>query len=314
MNALPLISIVVPCFNEEESLGELYRRIDEASKQLSGWTREIVLIDDGSTDCTRQKIRELSDVDAGIVGVFLSRNHGHQLALTAGLELARGDRILILDADLQDPPELLPEMMAMMDDGVQVVYGQRDERKGETVFKKVTARLFYRLLNFLSEIEIPRDTGDFRLMSRQALDELNKMGERHRFIRGLVSWVGMRQEPIRYSRDPRFAGETKYPLRKMIRFSMDAVTSFSIRPLKVAILCGFLFAVLAFFFIAYVIVGTLMGHTVPGWSSIVGAILLCSSVQLFVMGVIGEYLGRLYLEAKKRPLFIVEEVIGRSEV
>jgi len=304
------VSIVVPCYNEQEGLDELHRRIYETCKDISGWDYELILVDDGSKDTTRSIIEALSRLNDKVTGVFLSRNHGHQLALTAGLSMARGDRIFILDADLQDPPELLHDMMAVMDDGADVVYGQRRKRKGETAFKKLSAWAFYRGLNLLSEVDIPPDTGDFRLMSRKALDELNKMEERYRFIRGMVSWIGLRQEPFLYDRDARYAGETHYPLRKMIRFSLDAVTSFSIRPLKIAILGGFAMAALSALCIAYVVIGTMVGKTVPGWSSIIAAILFCSSVQLIMLGIIGEYLGRLYMESKNRPLFIIEDVVN----
>ena len=312
MESSKTVSIVVPCYNEEAGLEELHRRVVETCKQLSGWDHEFILVDDGSADDTRSIIQALSRLNEKVVGVFLSRNHGHQLALTAGLSVAKGDRVFILDADLQDPPELLHDMMEVMDEGADVVYGQRRKRNGETAFKKVSAWMFYRALNFLSEVEIPRDTGDFRLMSRKALDELNNMNERYRFIRGLVSWIGLRQEPFLYDRDERYAGDTHYPLRKMIRFSIDAVTSFSIRPLKIAIVGGFALAFLSVLCIAYVIAGTLIGKTVPGWSSIIAAILFCSSVQLIMLGIIGEYLGRLYMESKNRPLFIIEDVVGRS--
>jgi len=307
------VSIVIPCYNEQDGLDELHRRIFKVSQKLSGWDYELILVDDGSQDDTRKIIQALSKVNDKVTGVFLSRNHGHQIALTAGLSFAKGDRVFILDADLQDPPELLHDMMAVMDTGAHVVYGQRRKRKGETVFKKLTAWMFYRGLNLLSEVEIPRDTGDFRLMSRKALDELNKMNERYRFIRGLVSWIGLRQDAFPYDRDERFAGETHYPLRKMIRFSLDAVTSFSIRPLKVAILGGFTLAVLSALCIAYVVIGTFVGKTIPGWSSIIAAILFCSSVQLIMLGIIGEYLGRLYMESKNRPLFIIEDVVNGSK-
>jgi len=306
------VSIVVPCYNEQESLDELHRRIFETCKQLSGWDYELILVDDGSSDDTRSIIEALSRLNNKVTGVLLSRNHGHQLALTAGLSVAKGDRVFILDADLQDPPELLHDMMDVMDDGADVVYGQRRKRNGETAFKKISAWMFYRALNALSEVDIPRDTGDFRLMSRKALDELNKMDERYRFIRGLVSWIGLRQDAFLYDRDERYAGDTHYPLRKMIRFSIDAVTSFSIRPLKVAIIGGFALAVLSMMCIGYVVIGTLIGKTVPGWSSIIAAILFCSSVQLIMLGIIGEYLGRLYMESKNRPLFIIEDIISTA--
>jgi dolichol-phosphate mannosyltransferase len=259
-------------------------------------------------------MRELSEVDKHVVAINLSRNHGHQLALSAGLQMCRGERIFIIDADLQDPPELLPNMMERMNAGCDVVFGQRIKRESETMFKKVSAFAFYRLLNRLVDIDIPRDTGDFRLMSRRAVDILNSMPEHHRFIRGLVSWIGMRQEAIPYERAARFAGETKYPLSKMIRFAIDAITGFSIRPLRMASYFGICFGVATLFLLVYVLVQYLLGNTVEGWTSLAVIILALGSVQLFVAGVMGEYLGRLYMESKGRPLFVIQEIICSHEL
>lgn len=312
---MSLISVVVPCYNEEESLGYLLERLGKVCGDLSNWDYEIILIDDGSSDRTRAIISEESaKADSHVRGVLLSRNHGHQLALSAGLSVAEGDRVFILDADLQDPPELLADMMKRMDDGVHVVYGQRRKREGETIFKKATAKAFYRLLNGLSDVPIPVDTGDFRLMSRKALNILNSMPERHRFIRGMVSWIGLKQEPLLYDRDARFAGETKYPLRKMVSFAIDAITSFSIRPLKIASILGLCFAAIGGLGLVYTFTATIAGLTTPGWASIVSLLLIVSSVQLLVLGLIGEYIGRLYLESKNRPLFVIENVVGTSQL
>jgi len=310
---MPLISVVVPCYNEEESLHHLMERLTGACDAVAGWDYEIILIDDGSADKTREIIAaEAAKASSHVRGVFLSRNHGHQLALSAGLTVADGERIFILDADLQDPPELLSDMMAKMDDGVHVVYGQRRKRDGETAFKKITAKAFYRVLNGLSDVPIPVDTGDFRLMSRKALNVLNAMPEKHRFIRGMVSWIGLRQEPLLYDRDARFAGETKYPLRKMISFAVDAITSFSIRPLKIASILGVGFATIGGLGLMYAVGATFLGLTTPGWASLISVILIVSSVQLLVLGLIGEYIGRLYLESKNRPLFIIEDIVGEK--
>jgi dolichol-phosphate mannosyltransferase len=257
---------------------------------------------------------ELAEVDKHIVAVNLSRNHGHQLALSAGLQMCRGDRVFIIDADLQDPPELLPKMMDRMDAGCDVVFGQRIKREGETAFKKASAFAFYRLLNRMVDIDIPRDTGDFRLMSRRAVNILNSMPEQHRFIRGMVSWIGMRQEALPYERAARFAGETKYPLSKMIRFAIDAVTGFSIRPLRMASYFGICFGLATLLLLAYVLVQYFLGHTIEGWTSLAVIILAVGSVQLFVAGVMGEYLGRLYMESKGRPLFVIQEVVCSNEV
>ena len=247
----PKVSVVSPCYNEEESLHELYRRLTEVCEAEVGDDYEIVLVDDGSSDKTRPIIREFCDSDSHVVGVLLSKNHGHQLALSAGLQACLGERVLIIDADLQDPPELLGDMNKLMDEGADVVYGQRRSRQGESQIKKVTALAFYRLLNSLVETKIPLDTGDFRLMSRRAVDELNLMPEHNRFIRGMVSWIGFRQVPLLYDREERFAGETKYPLRKMIRFAIDAISGFSIVPLRLASYLGFVGSLIGLFFLGY---------------------------------------------------------------
>ncbi len=309
----PFLSVVVPCFDEEESLPELVRRVIAVSTEAAGENFEIILVDDGSRDRTRSLIRKFSDENPAIVGVFLSRNFGHQLALTAGLQICRGQRILILDADLQDPPELLPDMMQLMDDGADVVYGKRTERQGETHVKRFTAHLFYRFLNLLIDIDIPPDTGDFRLLSRRALTALNEMPEQHRFIRGMVSWVGFRQVPLEYARAARFAGDTKYPVRKMFGFAMDAIAGFSILPLRLSIYLGFVCALLGIVFLAYTAYSYLTGIAIQGWTTLMSVVLILGSGQLLVLGVIGEYLGRLYIQSKKRPLFIVEEIVRRGD-
>lgn len=306
----PKLSVVTPCYNEQGNLGELHRRVSESARANAGEDYEIVLIDDGSSDATRSIIRDLSERDPHVVGVLLSRNHGHQLALTAGLHVCRGERILIIDGDLQDPPELLGDMMQLMDrEKADVVYGQRDERRGETAFKKFTAALFYRLLNRLTDTKIPVDTGDFRLMSRRALDELNRMPEQHRFIRGMVSWIGFRQVPLRYDRKERFSGETKYPFKKMMRFALDAISGFSILPLRFATYLGFIFSVLGLMAFIYTAYSYFTGIAIQGWTTLMTVVLILGSGQLFVLGVIGEYLGRLYVQSKNRPLFIIEEVV-----
>jgi glycosyltransferase involved in cell wall biosynthesis len=303
------LSVVVPCHNESGNLETLHRRVAETCAALTS-DFEVVLVDDGSTDATWQGIARLSAADAHVVGVKLSRNHGHQLALTAGLHVCRGRRILIIDADLQDPPELLPEMMRLMDEGAEVVYGQRRKREGEGPLKKATAALFYRLIRWLSDVPIPSDTGDFRLMSRRALDVLLSMPERSRFIRGMVSWIGFRQVPLLYDRAPRFAGRTNYNYPKMIRFALDAITGFSIRPLILASLAGVCFALLSLGVVVYALVSWLFFSTVTGWTSLIAVVAALGSVQLFVLGIFGEYLGRLAMQSQGRPLFIIEEVRG----
>ncbi|MGF9562908.1 glycosyltransferase family 2 protein [Neorhizobium sp. BT27B] len=308
------ISVVVPCYNEEEGLAELYKRVTAVCQATVQKSYELVLVNDGSKDRTWDLMRTFSATDVHIVGINLSRNHGHQLALSAGLKMARGEAIFVLDADLQDPPELLPQMLLRLETGNDVIYGQRIKREGETGFKRLTAFAFYRLLNRIVDIHIPPDTGDFRLMSRRALDVLNSMPEHHRFIRGMVSWIGMRQEAFPYERAARFAGETKYPLSKMIRFAIDAITAFSTRPLRFATYTGMCFALLEVFLILFVVYRYLAGHTIEGWTSLAVIILAVGSIQLFVAGMMGEYLGRLYMEAKGRPLFIIQDIVCSDEL
>ena len=310
---MPQLSVVIPCFNEEDCLVELYQRVSAACAACTEHY-EIVFVNDGSSDRTWPMIEEFSAWDPHILGVNLSRNHGHQLALTAGLTMASGERILVIDADLQDPPELLRDMMALMDQGFDVVYGQRRQRDGESLFKKSTASLFYRVLMRLSETPIPLDTGDFRLMSRRALDALLAMPEQHRFVRGLVSWIGFPQKALLYDREERFAGTTKYPLKKMVRFAIDAITGFSIQPLRFASQIGLMLAAFGALIIAYVIFGWLSGETVAGWTSLMAVVVVLGSVQMFVLGVIGEYLGRLYMQSKQRPLFLIQDVACQAKV
>lgn len=306
------VSAVVPCYNEEAVLLELQRRLDAACRTVAGDAYEIVLVNDGSRDRTWPMIAAMAAQSPRIVGVNLSRNVGHQLALTAGLSLARGERVLIIDADLQDPPELLPEMMKAMDAGADVVYGQRVEREGEGPFKRATAFVFYRLLGILSEVEIPKDTGDFRLINRKVADALNNMPEQHRFIRGMVAWLGFSQVPVRYTRDPRFAGATKYSLRKMVRFAADAITGFSISPLRISSVLALACFVVTGVLSVYVLYAWFALSTVKGWTSLLLLFLIFSGIQLLVLGVIGEYVGRTYVETKRRPLFIINEIASQE--
>jgi polyisoprenyl-phosphate glycosyltransferase len=304
-----LLSVVASCYEEEESLDEFYRRVSTVCRETVSDSYEIVLVNDGSQDGTWAQMVRLAEADSHLVAVNLSRNHGHQLALSAGLHICRGRRILIIDSDLQDPPELLPKMMSLMDTGVDVVYGRRISRQDETLFKKTSAACFYRLLTRFADVQIPVDTGDFRLLSRRALDVLNRMPEHYRFIRGLVSWIGFRQEALPYERCARFAGQTKYPLSKMILFAFDAITSFSVRPLRLASYLGFAFALAALAMLLYVFGAWLTGHVVQGWTSLAAIILLLGSCQLLVLGLMGEYLGRLYIESKDRPLFVIQDIL-----
>ncbi len=308
------VSVVAPCFNEEQGLKEFWRRTADACRSVAGDCYEIVLVDDGSRDRTWRVIGELSRQDPHVVGVRLFRNHGHQLAASAGLSVSRGARVMLIDADLQDPPELLAEMMALMDEGegADVVYGERISRDGESRFKLVTASLFYRLLGKLSAVNIPRNTGDFRLMTRSVVDALGLMPEHHRFLRGMISWIGGRQVPLRYDRAARFAGDSKYPFRKMLRFAIDAITSFSIVPLRLAVWLGIAVSGLAFLLLFYVAYRWVTHAVVPGWASSLIATSLFAGTQLLVLGIIGEYLGKLVEELKGRPLFLIGEVCVRG--
>ncbi|WP_293881911.1 glycosyltransferase family 2 protein [Sphingomonas sp.] len=310
---MTFLSIVIPCFNEELCLDELYRRVSAVARAAAGDDHEIVLIDDGSRDGTWATMTRLAAADPQILAINLSRNHGHQLALTAGLDLARGDRILILDADLQDPPELLHDMLAAMDSQhADVVYAVRRQRAGESLAKRASAAIFYRLLDKLTDTTIPLDAGDFRLMSRRALDALLAMPEQARFIRGMVAWIGFRQVPFAYDRAERHAGTTHYPFAKMLSLAFDAVTGFSTAPLRFASHAGLALTGLSCLILAYIAVGWLTGTAVAGWTSLMLVVVGIGAVQMFVLGMIGEYLGRLYIESKKRPLYIVADVIGTA--
>ncbi|MBB2688668.1 glycosyltransferase family 2 protein [Rhizobium sophoriradicis] len=313
MTQAPFLSIVAPCHNEEEGLREFCRRASAAAQSVAGDAFELILVDDGSSDGTWEIISELAAKVPQVLGVRLLRNHGHQLASTAGLSASRGERILLIDADLQDPPELLLMMMPIMERGADVVYGQRTLREGETWFKLATASLFYRTLSRLASVTIPRDTGDFRLMRRRVVDILLAMPERDRFIRGMVSWIGGRQVALPYERDARFAGTTKYPLRKMINFALDAITSFSTTPLRIATWLGMISAGIAMALLVYTFIRWLQGETVTGWSSIMAAVSAFSAIQLICIGIIGEYLGRLVQESKKRPMFMIEAILRGND-
>jgi glycosyltransferase involved in cell wall biosynthesis len=308
----PTLSVVAPCYDEQDVLPEFLRRIG-AVLDAQGGPSEFVLVDDGSRDRTWEIMNKAAAEDSRVTAIRLMRNHGHQLALTAGLTLCRGERILIIDADLQDPPELLPDMIELMDQGADVVYGQRRRRSGDSLFKRFTAAVFYRLIGRMTEVEIPSDTGDFRLITRQVLDLLIAMPERHRFIRGMVAWIGGKQVPLVYDRQPRAAGESKYPFTTMLRFATDAITAFSVVPLKLSMTLGWLMATIGFGFAIYSTVGSVWGHTVPGWSSLMAAIGLLSGMQFLMLGIIGGYLGRLYDQSKGRPLFTVREIVGGAD-
>ena len=305
------LSIVVPCFNEEPCLAALHQRLTAAARAAVGTDYELVLVNDGSRDASWTRMQALAASDPKLVAVNLSRNHGHQLALTAGLDFCRGDAVLIIDADLQDPPELLGDMLATMREGqADVVYGVRRSRAGETAFKRATAHGFYRLLSRATEVDIPIDAGDFRLISRRALDALMAMPEQARFIRGMVAWIGFKQVPFAYNRDARFAGETKYPLGKMVRFAFDAITGFSSAPLKLASHAGLALSLGSLLIIFYITYAWLSGQSIQGWTSLMLVVVILGAVQMFVLALMGEYIGRLYNQAKQRPLYIVQEIAG----
>ena len=307
----PHLSIVVPCYNEALSLEALHARVTAAARDAVGDDYELVLINDGSRDDSWPIMQRLAAGDPRLVAINLSRNHGHQLALTAGLDLCAGEQILIIDADLQDPPELLGEMRAVMAaEQADVVYAVRRTRDGETMFKKATAAAFYRLLDRVTDTAIPLDTGDFRLMSRRALDAFLSLPEQARFIRGMVAWIGFRQVPFPYDRAERFAGETNYPLSKMLRLAFDAMTGFSTKPLTFASHFGLALVAASMLLLVYIAFGFLSGSAVPGWTSLAFIVVLLGAVQMFVLGMIGEYLGRLYVESKRRPLYLVADVAG----
>jgi dolichol-phosphate mannosyltransferase len=306
-----LLSVVVPCFNEEEVIQETHRRLTAVLRTLDDADYEIIYVDDGSRDRTPLLLQQLQAGDRRVRVVRFSRNFGHQIAVTAGVEHATGQAVVLIDADLQDPPGVIAEMVQRWREGYDVAYGVRVERPGESAFKLATAKAFYRAINKLSETDIPVDTGDFRLMDRKVVDALQSMPERDRFVRGMVSWVGFRQIAVPYSREPRLAGESKYPLWKMVRFALDGVTSFSVQPLRAATWLGFAVSALAVVGIVYSLGMRLFtSDWVTGWTAMMIAVLFLGGVQLLSLGIIGEYIGRIYGEAKRRPLYVVAATHG----
>jgi dolichol-phosphate mannosyltransferase len=311
--APPLLSVVIPILNEEPLVAELHERVTAAVAPLGAY--ELIVVDDGSTDGTWSRLVELAAVDPHLRLVRLSRNFGHQIALTAGLEGARGDAVVTMDGDLQDPPEVIPDMVSRWQQGYDVVYGVREEREGETRYKLWTARLFYRLIGRLSPVEIPAEAGDFRLLSRRAADALRAMPERARFLRGMTSWIGFPQIGVPYRRDARTAGKTKYPTRKMIKFAADAITSFSSAPLRIVSGIGFILVGFCAAYLMYTLyVRFVTDDTVEGWTSVIVVLLLIGGAQLIGLGVIGQYVGRIYDEAKGRPLYVVSELVDSASL
>ena len=308
----PLVSLVVPVYNEHEVIGVFNERATRTLAALDGFDYEIVFVDDGSRDGSYQLLAGFAAANPRLRVLKFSRNFGHQIAITAGIDHARGDCVVIIDADLQDPPEVIPAMIARWREGFDVVYGVRAEREGEGAMKLFTASAFYRILGNLTNVQIPADVGDFRLMSRRATEQLKLLREKDRFVRGLVSWIGFKQTGLTYSRDKRFAGETKYPYRKMLKFAFDGITSFSTVPLKLATWSGYAASLLAFLYLLSVFVQKLLGYTVEGWATIMVAVLFLGGVQLVCLGILGEYLGRIFTEVKPRPMYVVEEILQSS--
>ena len=307
-----MLSVIIPCFNEEQVIEQSHCALTEALDALD-MPCELLYVDDGSTDGTAGILRGFAEQSTRVRMISLSRNFGHQVAMTAGIEHARGDAVVLIDADLQDPPGVIAEMVARWREGYDVVYGRRTERIGETAFKRTTAALFYRLINKLCDTPMPIDAGDFRLMDRRVVDALRRMPEHDRFMRGMVSWLGFRQVAVPYRRDARAAGQTKYPLFKMIGLAFDAVLSFSTLPLRLATWIGLCTATLALIGIAYALFVRLFlteSAWVPGWASLLTALLLLGGVQLMFLGLIGEYIARIYRETKRRPLYLVQERLG----
>lgn len=314
------LSIVVPMFNEEAGIQEFFVRMESVISVLVndfGLGRgeiEVLLVNDGSTDNTFNLLHHLCENHPGYRLINLSRNYGHQIAISAGIEISTGEAVVIIDGDLQDPPEFIPDLYRKFSEGYDVVSAVRSKREGETFFKLWTAKLFYRLMKKLTRVDIPLDAGDFRIISRRVAQALSQMHEKHRFIRGMVSWVGFKQTSLEYVREKRFAGETKYPLRKMLKFALDAITSFSSFPLRLSSYLGFMAASLGFFYSVVIFYTKFFtDRAVPGWTSIIIVVLFLGGVQLICLGMIGEYLSRLSEESKNRPLYLIEGVYQRKE-
>jgi dolichol-phosphate mannosyltransferase len=307
-------SIIVPVFNEEEVIQQTYQRLITVMDSTDA-PYELLFINDGSKDRTEEILIEIGITDARVKLINFSRNFGHQVAISAGIDYAQGEAVVIIDADLQDPPELILDMIKKWMEGYEVVYARRLSRKGESFFKKKSASLFYRTLRSMTDIDIPLDTGDFRLMDRKVVQQMKGLHEKNRFVRGMASWVGFRQTAIEYERDERAAGETKYPLKRMLKLSMDGITSFSYKPLKLASYAGGLLAITGLIYMFYVFYLKIFTEaTIPGWSSLIIIQLFFSSFVLILLGVMGEYIGRIYDETKNRPLYIVRDHYGMDEI
>jgi dolichol-phosphate mannosyltransferase len=300
-------TIIVPVYNEEAVIAACHERLTQVMSAVQG-TYELLFVNDGSHDKSILILKEIASSDKHVQVVDFSRNFGHQIAISAGFASARGKAIVVIDADLQDPPEVIPDMIAKWKEGYEVVYGKRAKREGESAFKKATSKLYYRLLSSITDVTIPVDVGDFRLIDRKVCDALNQLKEKHRYVRGLISWLGFKQTEVTFTRAPRFAGSTKYPLKKMISFAMDGIISFSSKPLKLATVPGVVMSLCGFIYFLVIIFQKIFLHTtVVGWASTMCAILFLNGYTLIVLGIIGEYLGRLFDEAKGRPLYVIRD-------
>ena len=309
----PVYSVIIPAYNEQEVIEESYKRLTGVMQKMDG-PYELIFVNDGSRDETARLIVGFCEADENVRLLSFTRNFGHMPAITAGMDYAKGEAVIVIDADLQDPPEVLPEMAELWRQGYDVVYGKRKLRKGESFFKKLTSKMFYRFLCWITSVDLPLDTGEFRLIDRKVCDAVCRLKERNRYIRGLVSWVGFRQIAVEYTREKRFAGKTKYPLKKMISFAMDAITSFSDKPLKLATSIGFVISLLSFVYMAFILFQRLFtDSTVAGWASTMGLILFTQGIVLMILGLMGEYIGRIYEELKGRPVYIVGEEIGYDD-
>lgn len=305
-----LLSVVIPMYYEEGAALECYKRLKKVMTD-NKYNHELIFVNDGSKDKTLDILKDIASQDSNVKVISFSRNFGHQAAVSAGVQETKGDAVAIIDADLQDPPELIADMVVLWKQGYEVVYGKRKKRKGETFFKLITAKYFYKFLNAMSDIDIPKDTGDFRLIDRKVADAFIAMPERNRFIRGMISWVGFNQIALEYVRDERFAGETKYPLKKMIKFAKDGIIAFSSKPLRIITTLGFLSVVLSFIVLVYSVIRKLLGNNViTGWASLMVAITFFAGVQMLSLGIVGEYIARIYDEIKGRPLYIIKEKIN----
>jgi len=314
MSAVKKISWIIPCYNEEVVISHTIESILNVVENLKDYAFELIFVDDGSLDNTRSIIKSYSSKDSRVKLIGLSRNFGHQFALQSGLDFCQGAAVIVIDADLQDPPELASEMINLWEQGYDVVYGKRVERLSESYFKRATAGIFYRVLNLLSDISIPKDTGDFRLIDRKVVHALKEMPEKARFIRGLISWAGYKQVDISYQRKKRFSGKTKYSMTKMITLALEGITSFSSRPLRLATIAGVISASLSFLGIVYILIVRIFTYSwVEGWATLAMATLLTSGIQLICLGILGEYIGRIYLESKARPMYFIDESLGFDE-